>query len=199
MISWITTPRSRSSSLGVQPGAPDEVAEQVDRLRSALGANGDVEGHQVVAGVGVEHAPQPLGGLVDVLVGGVLLAPLEHEVLEEVGHAVLLGALVAGPGVEGQEHRQRARARQLEAVQRHPVLGDGARAQARHSPATLEHPGVAPPGGEGRQPLDYAGDASQMNAPAHLPERNPRRARWLAGVLVAIAVLAARHLAGRAP
>ena len=49
-----------------------------------------------MAGVGVEHAAQPLGGLVDVLVGGVLLAALEHQVLEEVGHAVLLGALVAG-------------------------------------------------------------------------------------------------------
>jgi len=61
--------------LGVQPRAPDEVREQVDRLGGALGADRDVEGHQVVAGVGVQHASQPLGRLVDVLVGRISLAP----------------------------------------------------------------------------------------------------------------------------
>ena len=55
--------------LGVQARAPHEVAEQVDRRGRALGANRDVEGHQVVARVGVEHAAEALGGLVDVLVG----------------------------------------------------------------------------------------------------------------------------------
>ena len=114
--------------LGVEARAPDEVGQQVDRLRRALGAHGDVEGDEVVAGVGVQHAAQPLGGLVDVLVGRVLLAALEHQVLEEVGHAVLLRALVARAGVERHEHRQRARARQRDAVDRQPVGRDGGRA-----------------------------------------------------------------------
>ena len=53
--------------LGVQARAPDEVAEQVDRLRGGLRADRDVEGDQVVAGVGVQHAAESLGRLVDVL------------------------------------------------------------------------------------------------------------------------------------
>ena len=81
--------------LGVDARAPDEVGQQVDRRGRALGAHGDVEGDEVVARVGVEHAAHPLGGLVDVAVGRVLLAALEDEVLEEVGHPVLLGALGA--------------------------------------------------------------------------------------------------------
>ena len=138
----------------IDAGATDEVAEQIDRLRGALGADGDVEGDEVVAGVGVEHASESLGGLVDVLVGGVLLAALEHQVLEEVRHPVLLGALVTGPRVEGHQHRQRPRAGQLDAVDGHPVLGDCARGQARHAPATLEQRGVRArrPGGWWRTP-----------------------------------------------
>ena len=42
---------------------------------------------------------------------GVLLAALEHEVLEEVGHPVLLGSLVARARVERDEYGQRPRAR----------------------------------------------------------------------------------------
>ena len=101
--------------LGVEAGAPDEVGQQVDRGRGALGAHGDVEGDEVVAGVGVQHAAEPLGGLVDVAVVRVLLAALEDEVLEEVRHPVLLGTLVARARVEGDDHRQRARPRQADA------------------------------------------------------------------------------------
>src|ERR671938_539189 len=36
--------------------APDEVGEQVDRVHRGLGADGDVEGDEVVARVGVQHA-----------------------------------------------------------------------------------------------------------------------------------------------
>ena len=120
--------------LGVQAGAPDEVAQQVDRLRRALGAHGDVERDQVVARVRVQHAAQPLGGLVDVLVRRVALAALEHQVLEEVRHPVLLRALVARARVERHEHRQRARARQLDAVDRQPVRGDRGRAHVAIAP-----------------------------------------------------------------
>ncbi len=52
--------------LGVDLRPPDEVAQQVDRSGRALGAHGDVEGDDVVAGVGVEHTAEALGGLVDV-------------------------------------------------------------------------------------------------------------------------------------
>ena len=107
--------------LGVEPRAPDEVGQQVDRRRRRLGADGDVEGDEVVARVGVEHAAEALGGLVDVAVGRVLLAALEDEVLEEVRHPVLLRALGARAGVEGDEDRQRARAGQRDAVDRQPV------------------------------------------------------------------------------
>ena len=113
-------------------GAAHEVREQVDRRRCALGAHGDVEGDEVVAGVGVEHAAEALGGLVDLAVGGVLLSALEHQMLEEMRHPVLLGRLVAGARVERDEHRQRARAGQLHAVDRQPIGLDRAGADARH-------------------------------------------------------------------
>ena len=92
----------------VDPRPPDEVGQQIGRLGRALGADGDVERDEVVARVRVEHGADPLGGLVDVSVGGVLLAALEHEVLEEVGHPVLLGALGAGARVERDQQRHRA-------------------------------------------------------------------------------------------
>ena len=52
-----------------------------------------------------------------------------------MGHAVLLGALVARARVEGDEHGQRARARQRDPVDRQPVARDGGRLDARPSPA----------------------------------------------------------------
>ena len=82
--------------VGVDPRAADEVRQQVGRLERLARARGDVERDQVVAGVGVEDRADPLGGLVDVPVGRVLLAALEHEVLEEMGHPVLVLALGTG-------------------------------------------------------------------------------------------------------
>ena len=95
--------------LGVDLRAADEVRQQVDRAADDLGAAGEVEGHDVVRGVGVEHRAHLLGGLVDLAVVVVELAALEDEVLEEVGHAVLLGALRAGAGLEGHEDGDGAR------------------------------------------------------------------------------------------
>ena len=66
----------------------------------------------------------PLGGLVDVAVGRVLLAALEHEMLEEMGHPVLLGALGARARVERDQERDRARALDRDPVQRQAV-GEG--------------------------------------------------------------------------
>ena len=125
--------------LGVDLRAAHEVAQQVDRRRRALGAHGDVEGDEVVGGVRVQHTAQPLGGLVDVGVRRVLLAALEHEVLEEVRHPVLLGALGAGPGVERHQRGQCARARHLHAVDGQAVGGDRGGDDARHRP-TLYRP-----------------------------------------------------------
>ena len=71
--------------------------------------------------VGVEHRAHLLGGLVDLAVVVVLLPALEHEVLEEVGHPVLLGALGAGAGLEGDEDGDGARALELDAVEREAV------------------------------------------------------------------------------
>ena len=118
--------------LGVDLRAPDEVGQQVDRLGGRLGARGDVEGDEVVRGVGVEHRAHPLGRLVDLAVVVVLLPALEDEVLEEVGHAVLLGTLGAGAGVEGDEDGQGAGAGDLHAVDRQAV-GEGGALDRRHS------------------------------------------------------------------
>ena len=104
--------------LGVDLRAADEVGQQVDRLAGHLGAAGDVEGDEVVRRVGVQHRAHPLGGLVDLAVVVVLLAALEHQVLEEVGHPVLLGALGAGAGVERHEDGGRPRALDLDPVDR---------------------------------------------------------------------------------
>ncbi len=110
--------------LSVQARASHEVAQQVDRLWRTLRAHRDVERHHVMTRVRVEHAAEPLGRLVDVLVRRVLLSALEHQVLEEVGHPVLLWALVARARVKRHQHRQRARAWQLDAVNRQPVCLD---------------------------------------------------------------------------
>ena len=80
----------------VERRAPDEVGQQVRGLDALGRPGGDVERDEVVAGVGVEHGAVAFGGLVDVPVGLVLLTALEDEVLEEVGHAVLLGAARCG-------------------------------------------------------------------------------------------------------
>ena len=63
-----------------------------------------------MARIRVEHAPDPLGRLVHVAVVRVLLAAIEHEMLEKMRHPVLLGALGARAGVERDQQRQRARA-----------------------------------------------------------------------------------------
>ena len=102
--------------LRIDPRARHEVAQQVDRLLSRLGSHGDVEGDEVVAGVRVEHTADLLSGLVDVPVRGVLLAALEDQMLQEMGHPVLLRTLGAGAGVKGKQHRQRARAGQRYAM-----------------------------------------------------------------------------------
>ncbi len=112
--------------------APDEVGEQVDRLVDHLGATGDVEGHEIVRRVRVEDRAHPLGGLVDLAIVVVLLAALEHQVLEEVGHAVLVGALGARTGVERDEDGGRSSARNLDAVDRE-TRGEGRRFDARHN------------------------------------------------------------------
>ena len=136
-ISWITTPRSRSSS-GIDLRAADEVGQEVDRVGRHLGAAGDVEGHQVVRRVGVEHRAHPLGGLVDLAVVVVLLAALEHQVLEEVRHPVLLGPLGAGAGVERHQHGGRPSALDLDPVDREAGR-DGGRFDARHR-RNVAHP-----------------------------------------------------------
>jgi len=127
---------------GVDARAADEVGQQVDRLGDDLGPARDVEGHEVVRRVGVEHRAHALGGLVDLAVVVVLLAALEHEVLEEVGHAVLLGALGARAGVEGHEHGRRPRAVDLDAVDRQP-RGQRRGFDARHPPILPASYGVS--------------------------------------------------------
>ena len=113
--------------VGVDSRAADEVGQQIGRLRALRGARGDVEGDQIVARVRVEDGADPLGGLVDVPVRGVLLAALEHEMLQEMGHPVLLRALGARAGIERDQQRQRARALDRDPVQRQPVGERGSR------------------------------------------------------------------------
>ena len=90
--------------LGIEPGLGDEIGQQVGGLEAALGPRGDVKGDQIVAGVGVEYSADPLRRLVDGPVGRILLTPLEDQMLEEVSHPVLLVALGARAGVEGDEN-----------------------------------------------------------------------------------------------
>ena len=110
-------------SSSVDPRPADEVRQQVGGLERLVRAGGDVERHQVVAGVGVEDRADPLCRLVDVPVGRVLLAALEHEVLEEVGHPVLVLALGPGTRVERDQDRHRARPVERDPVQRETVVG----------------------------------------------------------------------------
>ncbi len=126
--------------LGVDLRAAHEVAQQVDRRCGGLRAHRDVEGDEIVAGVGVQHAAEALRGLVDVGVRRVLLPALEHEVLEEVRHPVLLRALGARPRVERHQRGERARARDRHAVHRQAVGGDGGGGDARHRPTLLVVP-----------------------------------------------------------
>src|SRR3954468_14446666 len=121
--------------LGVDLRAPHEVGQQVDRLGRDLRAAGDVEGDEVVRGVGVQDRAHRLRGLVDLAVVVVLLAALEDQVLQEMGHPVLVCALGPGAGVEGHEHRQRAR-RELDAVEREAVR-KGRGVDARHRPLSV--------------------------------------------------------------
>ena len=107
--------------IAVDPRAGHEVGQQVGRLERPLGSRGDVKRDEVVARVRVQNGPDALGALVDLLVGGVLLAALEHEVLEEMRHPVLLGALGPGARVEGDQDRGRARALDRNPVQGQPV------------------------------------------------------------------------------
>ena len=67
--------------VGIDPRPSHEIGQKIGRRRRLLGAGGDVKSDQVVAGVGVQHRSDPLGRLVDVPVGRVVLAALEHEVL----------------------------------------------------------------------------------------------------------------------
>src|ERR1700728_3093113 len=131
--------------LRVEFGASHEVAQQVDRLRRRLRAHGDVERHEIVTRIGVEHAAQALGRLVDVLVGGVLLPALEHQMLEEVRHPVLLAALGARARIERHEHRQRARARQAHGVHGQAVARHGRCRDVRHWRVTIGDRPPCPP------------------------------------------------------
>ena len=103
----------------------------VNETAERLGADGDVERDEVVARVGVQHPAHALGGLIDLAVVVVELAALEHEVLEEVRHPVLLRPLGAGAGVEGDEDRRGACALEGDPVDREPVGGGGG-ADLRH-------------------------------------------------------------------
>jgi hypothetical protein len=117
--------------LGVDVRAPDEVGQEVGGLEGSLGPGRDVEGDEVVARVGVELRAHAFGRLVDVAVGRVLLAALEHQVLEEVGHPVLLGPFRACAGVERDQYGHGSRPLQRHAVEGQSV-GEGGRAYARH-------------------------------------------------------------------
>ena len=130
----MTTPRSRSSSSASRCGRPTKSVSRSIASHRRLGAHRDVEGDEVVRRVGVQRAAEPLGRLVDVAVVRVLLAALEDEVLEEVRHPVLLGALRAGAGVERDEDRDGARAVEADAVQRQAVgqRGGGDRGHGRN-------------------------------------------------------------------
>ena len=129
-ISWITTPRSRSSSSASIFGRPTKSVSRSIASGGDLGAAGDVERDEIVRRVGVQHRAHRLRGLVDLAVVVVLLAALEHEMLQEMGHPVLLGALGARAGVERDEHGGGA-GRQLDAVQRQAVRQGGG-LDARH-------------------------------------------------------------------
>jgi hypothetical protein len=106
----------------VDAGSPDVVGEQVGRLHDHLGPAVHVKGHHVVRREGVDLRAQTLGRVHHVAIAAVALAPLEHEVLEEVRDAVLLGVLRACAGVEGDEKSHRPRAAHAKPHERQAVV-----------------------------------------------------------------------------
>ncbi len=118
--------------VGVDPGPAHEVGQQVGGLQRPFGPGRDVKRDQVVARVGVEHRTDALCGLVDVAVGGEFLPALEHQVLQEMGHPVLLGALGSRARVEGDQDRGGAGPLERDPIHRQAVgrggLSDGGHA-----------------------------------------------------------------------
>ena len=156
--------------VGVDVGAPDEVRQQVGGVGGRLGAHGDVKRDEVMRGVGVQRAAEALGGLVDVAVMGELLSALEDEVLEEVRHPVLLGALRARTGVERDEDRDCARA-----VDSDPVQGQAV--GQRRGDDRGHDPTVAPAGRGSTATLSdgWRSPRPRRAAPPAPPCRRPAR------------------------
>ena len=123
--------------LGVDLRATHEVRQQIERLGGDLGAEGDVERDQIVRRVGVQHRAHRLRGLIDLAVVVELLAALEHEMLQEMGHPVLLRAFRARAGVE-RDQRGRGPRGELHAVQRQAIW-QGGTVDARHSNEPTRH------------------------------------------------------------
>ena len=164
-ISCRITPRSTSMSGASNSGFSTMSA----RMSSARGTSacehpGVVGGH-LLAGIGVDVAADVLDLLGDRLRAARRRA-LEGHVLEEMGDAVLLGALV--PAAGGQEHPDRRRVQP-----RHRLDGDPEAVRAARGPRPSSH----------RLPADHVLDRRQIVRDPRHPlgpghqVRHPRRQR----------------------
>ena len=83
----------------VAEAGPEDVGENIDRLRQIFRQDGGVKNGVFLAGEGVVVGADAVEVAVDVEVGAVRRA-LEDHVFEEVRHAGHLGRLVAGAGAD---------------------------------------------------------------------------------------------------
>src|SRR5207248_1573182 len=95
---------------GAQHGIADEVGEHVEGARQVGVEHARVKGGGVARCVGVERAAAGLEGERDLL-GRAALGPLEHHVLEQMGHAHLGTRLVGAGTPHPDADRRRAHAR----------------------------------------------------------------------------------------
>src|SRR6058998_2488756 len=106
-----------------QHGVSYQIGEHIDRLGQVRVEDARLEGRGIARGIGVERAAPGLERESDLL-RGPPLRPLEHHVLEQVGHTHLGPGLVSAGASNPDPHRYRPHVR-------HPLRQDGDAARRR--------------------------------------------------------------------
>ena len=147
----------------VDPRSRDEVRQEVRGLEPAFGPRGDVERDEIVTGVRVQDRADALCRAVHITVRGELLAALEHEMLQKMGHPILLGALGSRTRIERDQDRHRAGGRDRDAVQ-----GNAGRQSDRY-PARDSWPPPPPGTSPAGVPELARGHRARQHSPAGTP------------------------------
>ena len=143
---------------GIQRGGGHHVGQDVEGAHGVRPLHARVVGGVLLGRGGVGLAADEVEGLGD-LAGGARGGALEHEVLQEVGRALLPGGLVAGPDAEPHAQARRSQSRHGLGDDAHPAGQDRA---AQHGAVVGQvqlSAGIA--GGTARQiDLGVAGDTT---------------------------------------